>query len=172
MDEPDELSRERAEALARKIALDRLAERDRSRKELSDALARRRVPSDVIESLLDKLVVSGLQDDEKFARAWVESRQRSRGLAKSALVRELRQKGIDDGTIETVLSDWDVDLERQNAHRLVQRRLPSLARLKPEVQRRRLVGFLQRKGYPASVAFDVVKQELAAADDFEADWLE
>ena len=44
---------------------------------------------------------SGLVDDEAFARSWVESRQRSRGLARRALAQELRRKGVDDETART-----------------------------------------------------------------------
>ena len=84
------------ESVARKILLDQLTGQARSRKELSDKLASRNVPDDVATRLLDRFEEVGLVDDEAFARAWVESRQRGRGLARRALQQELRRKGIDD----------------------------------------------------------------------------
>jgi regulatory protein len=38
-----------------------------------------------------------------------------------------------------------------------------MARLAPEVRTRRLVAMLARKGFPAGVAFAVVREELAEA---------
>ena len=59
------------EAVARKILLDQLTGQARSRKELSDKLAKKLVPDDVATRLLDRFEEVGLIDDEAFARAWV-----------------------------------------------------------------------------------------------------
>ena len=147
----------------RTIAMDRLAERDRSRGELLDALARRKFPEEVAHEIVDQLQSEGLVDDERFARAWVESRGRSKGLARSVLHMELRRKSVDNAIIDEVLEDVDPEDERQAAHRLVQRKLRSVQGLDQSVQVRRLTGMLARKGYAPQVAFDVVRSELDAA---------
>jgi len=139
----------------RTIAMDRLAARDRSRGELIEALARRKFPEDVATVVVDQLQSEGLVDDERFARAWVDQRGRTKGLAASVLRMELRRKGVADDVIDTVLADVDPGEERQAAHRLVQRQLRS-------VQVRRLTAMLARKGYAPQVAFDVVREELGA----------
>ena len=90
------------EAVARRILLRRLTDQPRSRAELAEALAKRRVPVDVATQLLDRFTEVGLIDDEAFARAWVESRMRGKGLARRALALELHRKGIDVG-VETGL---------------------------------------------------------------------
>lgn len=147
----------------RTIAMDRLAERDRSRGELLDALARRKFHEEVAHEIVDQLQSEGLVDDERFARAWVESRGRSKGLARSVLRMELRRKSVDNAIIDEVLEDVDPEDERQAAHRLVQRKLRSVQGLDQSVQVRRLTGMLARKGYAPQVAFDVVRAELDAA---------
>lgn len=146
----------------RTIAMDRLAERDRSRCELLQALGRRRFPEDVAAAIVDQLQAEGLVDDERFARAWVDSRGRSKGLARSVLRMELVRKGVAAEIIDVVLADVDPREERQAAHRLVQRRMRSVQGLDPSVQVRRLTGMLARKGYAPQVAFDVVRAELDA----------
>lgn len=146
----------------RTIAMDRLAVRDRSRYELLDALARRRFPEEVAREVVDGLEREGLVDDERFARAWVESRGRTKGLAQSVLRLELRRKGIADDIVDAVMADVDPDSERQAAHRLVQRKLRSVQGLDQSVQVRRLTSMLARKGYAPQVAFDVVREELEA----------
>lgn len=161
------------ESVARKILLDQLSLKARSRKELEDRLARRNVPADVTTRLLDRFEEVGLVDDEAFARAWVEGRQRSRGLASKALAAELRRKGVDDDTTKTVLAEVDPEHEEQTAAVLVRKKLRSMRGLDAQVATRRLVGMLARKGYSPGVAYAVVRRELGAAAesiDAGAEW--
>jgi regulatory protein len=151
------------ESVARAILLDQLAGRARSRSELADKLRSKGVPDDVAARLLDRFEEVGLVDDEAFARAWVESRQAGKGLARRALAQELRRKGVDDEVAREVLDEVDPDDEVEAARLLVRRKLRSVARLDEQVAVRRLAGMLARKGYPAGVAFRVVREELAAA---------
>jgi regulatory protein len=149
-----------SEDFARQILLRRLEAQPRSRTELADALRRKNVPADVAERLLDRFEEVGLIDDAAFARMWVDSRVRTRGLARTALAMELRRKGIADEVVREVLGDLDPDAERQAAHRLVQKKLRSMSNLDDAVRIRRLVGMLARKGYSPQMAFDVVRAEL------------
>jgi regulatory protein len=156
------------EAVARAILLDALTGQARSRKELRDKLAKRDVPDELAERLLDRFGEVGLVDDRAFARAWVESRQRSRGLARRALAQELRRKGVDDETARTALDELDPDQEAQAASELVRRRARSMRTLDPAVATRRLVGMLARKGYSPGLAYRIVRDVLgepAGADD-------
>lgn len=152
------------ESVARTILLRRLTDQPRSRAELAESLAKKHVPDDVASRVLDRFEEVGLIDDEDFARSWVESRQRSRGVASKVLALELRRKGIDDDTSRAVLSELDPDVERQNAHRLVQKKLRSMKGLDSTTQIRRLTGLLARKGYAPQVAFDVVRAELESVE--------
>ncbi|GAA3530341.1 regulatory protein RecX [Aeromicrobium panaciterrae] len=156
------MTEEEAEALAKKVIYDRLAVRAQSRSDLAQALAKKLVPEEVASAVLDKFEAAGLIDDEEFARAWVQSRQRSKGLSSRVLAMELRQKGVDDEISKEVLADIDPVDELQAAHRLVQGKLRSLARFDDTTKIRRLTGMLARKGYSPQIAFDVVRQELGA----------
>lgn len=154
-----------AESVARTILLDALTGQARSRRELRDKLAKKDVPDDLAERLLDRFTEVGLVDDQAFARSWVESRQRSRGLARRALAQELRRKGVDDETARTALDDLDPEQETEAACILVRKKLRSLRGVDRATATRRLAGLLARKGYPAGMAFAVVREELGAADD-------
>ncbi len=152
------------ESVARKILLDALTGQARSRRELRDKLAARAVPGDLAERLLDRFTEVGLIDDDAFARAWVESRQRSRGLARRALAQELRRKGVDDETARSALDDLDPADEEEAARVLVRKKLRTLRGVDTATATRRLAGLLARKGYPAGLAFAVVRDELGAVD--------
>src|SRR3954452_6570060 len=150
------------ESVARKILLDQLTGQARSRKELSDKLAKKNVPDDVARRLLDRFEEVGLVDDEAFARSWVASRQPGKGLARRALAQELRRKGIDDEIAREALDEIDPADEEQAARGLVRKKLRSMSGLDDTTATRRLVGMLARKGYGSGVAFAVVRDELAA----------
>jgi regulatory protein len=104
----------------------------------------------------------GLVDDAAFARAWVESRHRGRGLGRSALAGELRRKGVAPETIQEAVDLIDPGDEEAAARALVARRLPATRRLAPEARMRRLVGMLARRGHPQGLAVRVVREALAA----------
>jgi regulatory protein len=153
------------EAVARKILLDQLTGRARSRKELADKLARKQVPDEVATTLLDRFEEVGLVDDAAFAQEWVQSRQVGRGLARRALSVELRRKGVDQQVIADAVEQVAPEDEVEAARALVRRKLPSLQRFDRVTVVRRLTGMLARKGYPAGVAHQVVREEIAGAEE-------
>jgi regulatory protein len=158
------------EAVARKILLDQLTGRARSRQELADKLARKRVPTEVATRLLDRFEEVGLVDDAAFAQEWVQSRQAGRGLARRALAVELRRKGVDRDVIVDAVERVAPEDEAETARLLVRRRLPSLQRFDQPTVVRRLTGMLARKGYSADVASRVVREEVAGAEElFDGD---
>ena len=146
--------------MARKILLDQLTGRARTRSELATKLGARNVPEDVATRLLDRFEEVGLIDDAAFAREWVAQRQSGRGLARRALAQELRRKGIEDEVARDVLDEVDDDDEVEAARTLVRAKLRSVRSLDRDKAVRRLVGMLARKGHSSSVAFRVVKEEL------------
>jgi regulatory protein len=149
------------ESVARKILLDRLSTQPRTRAELAGTLAKKLVPDEVAQRLLDRFEEVGLIDDAAFARAWVESRQAGRGLARRALAQELRRKGVSDEVAREALDEVDPDAEAEAARLLVRRRLRAMGRLDHATRLRRLSAMLARKGYPPGVALGVVREELA-----------
>jgi len=163
------------EARARQICLRLLTIAPRTRAQLAEALRKRGVPGDAADAVLDRFADVGLIDDAAFARAWVESRHYSRGLAGRALQAELRQRGIGDDQIRDAIDDLGPDAEVATARRLVQQKLGSTRGLAPEARIRRLAGTLARKGYPAGLAFRVIREAMEAegADGaLEEDWAE
>jgi regulatory protein len=153
------------ESVARTILLDKLTGRPRSRAELETALARRRVPADVAGRLLDRFEDVGLVDDAAFAREWVQTRQAHRGLARRALAQELRRKGVDPAVAQEAVDEVDPADEIEAARDLVRRRLPALARFDEPTVVRRLIGLLARKGYSGGIAYQVVREEVAGAEE-------
>jgi len=150
------------ESVARKILLDQLTGRARTRSELTTKLRQRGVPDDVGTRLLDRFEEVGLVDDAAFAREWVEQRQSGRGLARRALAQELRRKGVDDEVVRDTLDEVDPDDEVEAARMLVRAKLRTVRSLEHDKATRRLVSMLARKGHSPGVAYRVVNEELGA----------
>ena len=147
-------------AVARSIALDRIAMRDRTRHELAQALKARNVPPEVATQVLDRLQEVGLVNDAAFAEAWVESRQQRRHLSRPALRRELQAKGVDREQIDAALKSVDYGDELSAARELARRRHAAIAELPFPVRYRRLAGALSRRGFGPGIVTQVLREVL------------
>lgn len=145
---------------ARAICLRLLTGTPRTRKQLADALRKREIPEEVAEEVLSRFEEVGLIDDGAFADAWVESRHHGRGLARRALARELRTKGVESTLIDEAVGRLDSEQEEATARELVGRKLRATRGLDRDKRLRRLAGMLARKGYPEGMALRVVRQAL------------
>src|SRR3990167_4868102 len=121
-----------------------LSYRARSVKEVYDYLLRKNFIEDTINSVLKKLVDLKFLNDEEFARQWIESRQKHKGKSKFILKNELRLKGLSEDVIEPLLKKAQDDLE--TARILFDKKKRILGNLSKEEFKKKIGGFLQRKG--------------------------
>jgi regulatory protein len=144
----------------------------------SEAEVRRRLTSagyrpELVDGAITRLVELGVLDDEAFARAWVESRDRARPRGERALRRELSLKGVERGVLDEVLEDrrdaagdegTNVDLEA--ARRLLARSGRSLERVAdPRVRRQRAYALLARNGFDPDVCREASSGLVSEVDD-------
>jgi len=129
----------------------------------------------LVEDALARLVELGFLDDEAFARAWVESRDRARPRGEHALRRELAQKGVERAVVDAVLAERRgedeeepaghhaggaaaPDPDRAAAERLLQRRRDVLMRQPdPRVRARKAYALLARSGFAPDVCHEVAR---------------
>jgi regulatory protein len=156
----DDEQRGDPEAAALEICLRLLTAAPRTRAQLDQALRRRGVPQGAADAALDRLAGAGLIDDAAFARAWVDTRHRGRGLARRALSAELRQRGVDEGDVRAAVADLSPEQEAAAARRLVEAKLAATRGRPLATRMRRLTGLLARKGYPAGMAYRVIREAL------------
>jgi regulatory protein len=159
-DPQDGAEKDDPESVARIICLRMLTAAPRTQAELATALRRRGVPDEAAQAVLSRFAEVKLIDDAMFARAWVETRHHSRGLAGRALGAELRRRGVARDDIDSALEELDPEQELATARELVDRRLAGTSSQPGPARMRRLVGMLARKGYSPSLAFRVVREAL------------
>jgi regulatory protein len=109
----------------------------------------------------------GMLDDEAFARAWVESRDRARPRGERAIREELRQKGIEREVVDRILEErQEGSGERAPdlvaAERLLARHARSLARVvDPRQRRQRAYALLARNGFDPETCARIAAQVVA-----------
>ena len=153
----EELTDQQIAALQRRDTAERayenslhyLSYRPRSEEEMRRYLQRREVDEETTGEVLDRLRRAKLTDDQAFAQFWVENRETFRPRGRWALRTELRRKGIPARVIEGVLDDVDEDRSARNAAERVAERF---AQLDEHTFRRRLLGYLQRRGFGYEVS--------------------
>ena len=116
--------------------------------------------ADLVESAIDRLSDLGILDDEAFARAWVESRDRAHPRGERALRAELRLKGIDRAVVDLVLRERQEAVEsgadRPAAERLIAKHARTLDRIAdPRRRRERAYALLARNGFDPETCRDV-----------------
>lgn len=147
----------RKQSNAKSAALRLLTVRDRSAQEIKDRLGRNYTQEEV-EETVQYLKEMGYLDDLRYAKNYVESRNRNRPTGNYLLRLELGKKGVDDLIIDQVLNPPEV--EHQLAYEVAEQRLGSLERVDALARVRRLYGLLQRRGFPSYTARSVVGELL------------
>jgi regulatory protein len=135
-------------------ALNFLSYRPRSEKEVRQNLKIKHgiIEEDIIDLIIERLKSGGLVDDSNFAELWVENRNEFRPRGSRALRTELRQKGIDEEIIALSLKDLDEDKLALKAARKQSRKYKQL---EWDQFRKKLTGFLARRGFPYGVISEV-----------------
>lgn len=129
----------------RRAAMDLLARREHTRKELVHKLSKKfRALPEIVEEELDKLRAEGLQSDARLAEVFIRSRV-SRGQGPVKIKMELRGKGVDDETLDLAFETCEVDwfaLVEQVARKRFGESAPSDVK-----ERARRGRFLQQRGF-------------------------
>lgn len=157
-------------------ALNMLAFRARSSSELARSLVRKGEERPHVDWAIGRLLEQGLLDDEAFARSFARTKVVGGGQSRRRVQQDLARRGVSrsvsDEAIDTVFEEEAVD-QRSIVEEAARKKLRSLAGLDPAVQRRRLYGFLARRGYEIDdirAALDAIGASLAAdAEEVDED---
>ena len=147
------------------MALRLLGVRSRSREELRRRLTQAGYGPEEIAPALEDLERAGLIDDERFARELASYEMARKGVGRRAALASLRSKGVPPELAERVVEELAPPDEEARAADLARRRLERMNGLPDEAAYRRLVGFLQRRGYDARTAHAACKRALAEREE-------
>ncbi|NQU73155.1 MAG: regulatory protein RecX [Candidatus Omnitrophica bacterium] len=145
---------------AKFYALKAINFRPRSTEELTERLKNRGFLGETIKQVISEFTDSGLLDDTKFSRLWVNSRMASNPKGVTLLKRELKSKGMKRELIEKIIEETKKDYnEYEVVKRLADARMGQLKGLNQTTAKRRLFGFLKRRGFTFDTIMKVLEQE-------------
>ena len=131
-------------------ALDLLSARAYTVRNLRRKLVQKEFASAEVDAAVERLLASGLLDDRKFAAEYARQKIVVGGASVRRVKQELARKGIAspavDESIAETLENENVD-QQASIERIAVKKLLTLDDLEDLVKRRRLFGFLARKGY-------------------------
>jgi regulatory protein len=150
-DRYDRLCRAADQEAAYRTALRKLAARPFAAADLGRRLVLKGHSPEAARHAVERAQRAGLLDDERFARQFIETRT-ARGRGPLRLRRELAGMGVDRGLADRLLAEalGSEGEETARIGQLVERRLDQLRGLPRPVVRRRLLGFLTRRGFAGS----------------------
>lgn len=169
-DELEELVREDRVERAYSAALNFLSYRPRSAWEVDRYFHRKGIGTEVTEEVVARLQRTGLLNDADFARFWVENRQTFRPRGSHALRVEMRRKGLSSDVIEEVLQD--AADEEDTAYRAACARVRTYRGLDEVAFFRKMMAFLQRRGFPYEPAASATRRlyaELSSSAEVDGD---
>lgn len=135
-------------------ALNLLNHRPRTEKEIRAKLAEKEFTAVQIDQVLEKLKRANLIQDADFAKAWVENRIEFHPRSKRLMQCELKKKGVADEYIDDILENSITDSEL--AYRAATQYAHRLTRDDRETFRRRLSGYLARRGFSYGLVAPIV----------------
>ena len=153
---------------AKDAAYNYLSYRARSIKEVRDKLVQKEFAEEIVEQVVADLQRQKLLDDREFARRFVEARLgRANGSRKLAM--ELRRKGVESEIVDETVAEFADTLDsEERAIALLGKQAWRYRGLERDKAKRRMLGFLARRGYDAQMArsaVDKVWQELQELQD-------
>ena len=122
----------------------------RAAAELRRLLIRKGEPEADVDAAIERLRANGLLDDANFARQLTRSKALGAGLSRRRIQQELSKRGvareISDEAIDQVFDEEGVD-EDASIERVARKKLRMLTKVDDATRKRRLYGFLARRGY-------------------------
>ncbi len=153
-DEEREAPRRRIE----NVSTAALARRGLSVSEVRARLIEKGFTSDQVEPEIQRLLDARYLDDRRLAEEIVRIETERKGKGRSAIVAELRRRGIEADDFDDVMAELDSDDELDRAREFVLKKLSSLRNVDDETAKRRLYGALARRGFGGDVVRTAVAE--------------
>jgi regulatory protein len=149
-------------------AINYLARRMRSEREIRDYLSKKETDEPVIDEVIHKLTAQRYINDEEFALAYVRTQANTTDKGPDVIKLELKEKGIAEGFWIQALGEFPLEQQIEKAVKISVKFLQKSGKESLKIQKQKLEHMLLRKGYSFEVIHIALDEtEVDKADDEE-----
>ncbi|WP_026679113.1 recombination regulator RecX [Fictibacillus gelatini] len=153
-------------------ALNYLSYRMRAVKEIKDYLKKNEYPSEVIDSVIDKLSSYGYVDDTEFAKMFVRSRKNTTTKGPLVIRQELHAKGVSSGDIQKGLNEYPLQEQIEAAKKFAEKKAMHKNRASQKEQKQKIATQLMQKGFSKEVIEEALREvSFSSSEEEERDAL-
>lgn len=131
------------------------AYRDRSQKEVEDKLVEMRMIPAAREEIIIKLMQENFLNEERFARSFVRGKFRIKKWGRIKIKQELKLRDISSPIVKLAMTEIKENDYRSTLYSLAEKKLGFLTEKDKYKLRKKLTDHLLRKGYEATLVYEV-----------------
>jgi regulatory protein len=137
------------------------AYRDRSHKEVEEKLKEMNMIPAAQEQIIIKLMQENFLNEERFARSFVRGKFRIKKWGRIKIKQELKLKDISNPVIKIALTEIDESDYISTLHEVAEKKVRLLKESNPFKKRKKLADHLLRRGYEASLVYEITEDYLS-----------
>jgi regulatory protein len=141
-------------------AINYLARRMRSEKEIRDYLAEKEIEQPIINEVIHKLAAQKYINDEEYALSYVRTQINTTDKGPDLIRMELKERGINEGIIKHAIAEYPFEDQVEKAIKVAEKVIKKNSKESQRIVKQKAEQFLLRKGY----SFDVILLALTEAD--------
>lgn len=134
---------------------------DRCHKEVEQKMRAYDLIPEAREMILLSLIKDNFLNEERFAKSFARGKFRIKNWGKQRIVRELKMREISSYNIKTALKEIDEKEYLKTIYNITERRNNVISESNFYKRKKKLIGFLQRKGFETDLIFKVVDEVLS-----------
>jgi regulatory protein len=133
-------------------AVNYLARRMRSVKEIKDYLSQKEIEEPVINEVLHRLAAQKYINDEEYALSYVRTQMNTTDKGPDLIRLELKEKGIKEETSQLALAEYPLEVQVEKAMKICEKVVQKNSKDSERIVKQKVEQLLLRKGY----SFDVI----------------
>lgn len=133
------------------LAVNYLARRMRTEKEIKDYLVQKEMDEPIINEVLHKLADQKYINDEEFALSYVRTQKNTTDMGPDVIKIKLKEKGITQGIIQLALVEYPQSEQIEKATKMCEKFFQKNIKDSERILKQKAEQMLLRKGYPFAI---------------------
>lgn len=129
---------------------------DRCHKEVEEKLSKMRLIPEVIEIVISHLIAENFLNETRFAQSYARGKFRIKKWGKLRITRELKARHITEYNIKKALKEIEPSEYIATLESLIEKKIASINETDFYKKRKKIIDFLTRQGFEATLIFDMI----------------